>query len=99
MRSILFIYVVYAQVSQYLENYLWQNYTPGAPVSHVMSVVIMVNEKFRERVPAWEVKGHHMPWAQHASGYLHCLSTVYLLSGIAYWLDRLAKHRRPELKS
>jgi len=43
------------EFSQYLENYLWPNYGPPATDAHVLSIVVMVNEKFRERVPAWEV--------------------------------------------
>lgn len=43
--------------SQYLENYLWVNYTPEVS-SHafLMSICCIVNEKFRENVPAWEVR-------------------------------------------
>ncbi|XP_062502366.1 RNA helicase aquarius-like [Corticium candelabrum] len=41
--------------SQYLENYLWPNFdAEQASDAHVMSIVVMVNEKFRENVPAWE---------------------------------------------
>jgi len=43
------------EFSQYLENYLWPNYSTDATDAHVLSIVVMVNEKFRERVPAWEV--------------------------------------------
>lgn len=44
------------EVSQYLELYLWKYYKPGtSSLSHTMSVMVMINEKFRERVPAWEV--------------------------------------------
>ncbi|XP_046659087.1 LOW QUALITY PROTEIN: RNA helicase aquarius [Homalodisca vitripennis] len=44
------------EFSQYLENYLWpNNYVTGlASHEHMMSIVVMLNEKFRERVPAWE---------------------------------------------
>jgi len=47
--------VMLLEFSQYLENYLWPNYSTDATDAHVLSVVVMVNEKFRERVPAWEV--------------------------------------------
>uniref|UniRef100_A0A8C4R663 RNA helicase aquarius n=1 Tax=Eptatretus burgeri TaxID=7764 RepID=A0A8C4R663_EPTBU len=41
--------------SQYLENYLWPHYSPEVSSNaHVMSICCMVNEKFRENVPAWE---------------------------------------------
>lgn len=47
--------IVVLEFSQYLECYLWPNYHPEKSTkSHLMSIVIMVNEKFRERVPAWE---------------------------------------------
>ena len=45
--------VMMLEFSQYLENYLWPNFSPDATLAHVMSIVYMVNEKFRERVPAW----------------------------------------------
>jgi len=47
--------VMLLEFSQYLENYLWPNYSSAATDAHVLSIVVMVNEKFRERVPAWEV--------------------------------------------
>ncbi|KAB1227544.1 Intron-binding protein aquarius [Morella rubra] len=46
--------VMILEVSQYLENYLWPNFDPEmATFEHVMSMIIMVNEKFRENVAAW----------------------------------------------
>ncbi|MEJ1278572.1 aquarius [Cricetulus griseus] len=45
--------------SQYLENYLWMNYSPEvSSKAYLMSICCMVNEKFRENVPAWEVSRH-----------------------------------------
>ena len=41
------------EFSQYLENYLWPNYGDKASSEHTLSIVLMINEKFRERVPAW----------------------------------------------
>ncbi|KAF9207400.1 hypothetical protein BGZ49_000487, partial [Haplosporangium sp. Z 27] len=42
------------EVSQYLEKYLWPHYDPSqSPTIHVLSIVLMVNEKFRSRVEAW----------------------------------------------
>ncbi|KAF9175690.1 hypothetical protein BGX21_006167 [Mortierella sp. AD011] len=42
------------EVSQYLEKYLWRHYDPSqSPTIHVLSIVLMVNEKFRSRVEAW----------------------------------------------
>ncbi len=47
--------VMLLEFSQYLENYLWPNFSAEkATQAHIMSIVCMVNEKFRERVPAWE---------------------------------------------
>lgn len=43
------------EFSQYLENFLWPNYkAENATRAHTMSIVVMVNEKFRERVQVWE---------------------------------------------
>nr|XP_020469667.1 intron-binding protein aquarius [Monopterus albus] len=48
--------IMLLEFSQYLENYLWVNYTPEVSSSaYVMSICCIVNEKFRENVPAWEV--------------------------------------------
>ena len=45
------------EISQYLENYLWPNYDPSSVSSkaHMISIVLMVNEKYREKVSPWEV--------------------------------------------
>lgn len=46
--------VMILEVSQYLENYLWPNFDPEtASFEHVMSMIIMINEKFRENIAAW----------------------------------------------
>ncbi|KAF9904476.1 hypothetical protein BX616_001281 [Lobosporangium transversale] len=42
------------EISQYLEKYLWRHYDPDqSSTVHVLSIVLMVNEKFRSRVEAW----------------------------------------------
>lgn len=42
------------EVSQYLENYLWPNFDAGASSwEHTMSILMMINEKFREGMGAW----------------------------------------------
>ena len=47
--------VMLLEISQYLENYLWPNFNEEtATYQHVMSIILMVNEKFRENVPAWD---------------------------------------------
>lgn len=46
--------VMMLEFSRYLENYLWPNYSKEkVTTTHVMSIAAIVNEKFRERVPAW----------------------------------------------
>ena len=47
--------IMMLEFSQYLENFLWPNFeaTKEPSLAHVMSIVLSVNEKFRERVPAW----------------------------------------------
>ncbi|KAL4580798.1 hypothetical protein LXL04_017004 [Taraxacum kok-saghyz] len=46
--------VMILEVSQYLENYLWPNFDPEkSSFEHVMSKILMINEKFRENVAAW----------------------------------------------
>ncbi|KAF9951183.1 hypothetical protein BGZ70_001099 [Mortierella alpina] len=53
------------EVSQYLEKYLWRHYDPTqSTTTHVLSIVLMVNEKFRSRVEAWgtfEESPEHFP--------------------------------------
>lgn len=47
--------IMMLEFSQYLENFLWPNYNAeNATRAHTMSIVVMVNEKFRERVQVWE---------------------------------------------
>ncbi|KAL7286116.1 hypothetical protein TKK_0019630 [Trichogramma kaykai] len=47
--------IMMLEFSQYLEKYLWPNYdAKTARRAHTMSIVVMVNEKFRERVQVWE---------------------------------------------
>lgn len=50
------VFFFFTFLSQYLENYLWMNYSPEvSSKAYLMSICCMVNEKFRENVPAWEV--------------------------------------------
>ncbi|CAG4953706.1 unnamed protein product [Parnassius apollo] len=57
--------IMMLEFSQYLENYLWPHYQAGAAShAHMMSIIVMINEKFRERVPAWQAflkKPEHFP--------------------------------------
>ncbi|KAE8587504.1 hypothetical protein XENTR_v10021996 [Xenopus tropicalis] len=58
--------IMLLEFSQYLENYLWVNYSPEVSSKpYLMSICCMVNEKFRENVPAWETfkkKPEHFPF-------------------------------------
>uniref|UniRef100_A0A8R1DM74 Intron-binding protein aquarius n=1 Tax=Caenorhabditis japonica TaxID=281687 RepID=A0A8R1DM74_CAEJA len=46
--------IMMLEFSQYLEGYLWPNYDPEhASKAYHLSIVVMVNEKFRERTEAW----------------------------------------------
>ncbi|XP_055588433.1 RNA helicase aquarius [Uranotaenia lowii] len=48
--------IMMLEFSQYLENYLWPNYRGEvASRAHLMSIVVMLNEKFREKVEVWKV--------------------------------------------
>lgn len=52
--------IMMLEFSQYLENYLWPNYiSEKATRAHTISIVVMVNEKFRERVQVWEAFKKH----------------------------------------
>uniref|UniRef100_A0A7M4FPY1 RNA helicase aquarius n=1 Tax=Crocodylus porosus TaxID=8502 RepID=A0A7M4FPY1_CROPO len=58
--------IMLLEFSQYLENYLWMNYSSEvSSKAYLMSICCMVNEKFRENVPAWETfkkKPEHFPY-------------------------------------
>eukprot|EP00976_Prorocentrum_cordatum_P065432 1177910-Prorocentrum_minimum.AAC.5 len=46
--------VVVLEISQYLENYLWPHFNAEeSSFEHIVSIMAMVNEKFREGVPPW----------------------------------------------
>lgn len=46
--------VMLLEISQYLENYLWPHFDPEtASLAHIISILLLVNEKFRENVSAW----------------------------------------------
>jgi hypothetical protein len=42
------------ELSQYLECYLWPHFDSNSSDEHVMSIVVLVNEKFREGISAWD---------------------------------------------
>lgn len=44
------------EFSQYLEKYLWPNYVAGESThGHAISIVVMMNEKYRERISGWHI--------------------------------------------
>ena len=50
--------VTILELSSYLERYLWPHFEAGsASHAHVMSIVALVNEKARSRVPVWDFMG------------------------------------------
>ncbi|CAI5452967.1 unnamed protein product [Caenorhabditis angaria] len=42
------------EFSQYLECFLWPNYQPSSSKAYHLSIVVMINEKYRERTDAWQ---------------------------------------------
>ncbi|XP_063985951.1 RNA helicase aquarius [Diachasmimorpha longicaudata] len=59
--------IMMLEFSQYLENFLWPNYNgKDATRAHTLSIVVMVNEKFRERVQVWEAFERN---STHFSGF------------------------------
>ena len=49
--------VKFLEFSQYLEKLLWPSFDAAQSTqAHILSIAVMVNEKFRERVPTWEVR-------------------------------------------
>jgi hypothetical protein len=64
--------VMLLELSQYLENYLWPHFSAEkASYEHVMSIVLLINEKFRENVPAWGVLEEAKVWEWHSSANRH----------------------------
>lgn len=47
--------IMILEFSRYLENYLWPNFNEKSSPAHVMSIVFLLNEKFRERIEVWKV--------------------------------------------
>ena len=41
-------------LSCYLENYLWRHYSADSSVEHILSTIIMINEKFREGISVFD---------------------------------------------
>lgn len=96
--------VMMLEVSQYLENYLWPNFDAGtASFEHVMSIILMVNEKFREGVPAWasfdkrkvSLYSGLMSWVQDAADVCEPVGNIHQPSNDCHLLT----HRRPSQTS
>lgn len=86
--------------SQYLENYLWVNYTPEVSNhAFIMSICCIVNEKFRENVPAWEVRPQTSDQLSCFSGDdIQCLFKAMLPSTslslfFSFWWDSGVQER------
>lgn len=57
------------EYSQYLENYLWRHFTPDCTSpAHLLSIVLMVNEKWRQGVPPWQA---FVNKPEHMARFLH----------------------------
>jgi intron-binding protein aquarius len=47
--------IMLLELSRYLEHYLWPNWSPEKSThAYLFSIILMVNEKFRENVSAWD---------------------------------------------
>ena len=48
------------EYSQYLDNYLWCHFIPErSSPAYLLSIVLMVNEKWKQGVPPWQVFVDH----------------------------------------
>ena len=47
--------LAFLEASRYLEAYLWPGFTAQASLAHVMSIVLMFNEKVRQETVTWKV--------------------------------------------
>jgi intron-binding protein aquarius len=53
---------------------LWPNFKPEVcSKAHILSIVMMVNEKFRERVPAWAPFQRH---PDHFPAFFHQVANL-----------------------
>jgi len=46
--------VMILELSHYLENYLWPNFKNDSSKEHIISIVAMINEKFRETLSSMD---------------------------------------------
>lgn len=69
--------IVTLEFSQYLENYLWTNYVAGeSSRAHALSIVVMMNEKTRERISGWHI--FESSNQSHFSGFFHQIMEICL---------------------
>lgn len=47
--------IMILEFSRYLENFLWPHFDEKSSQAHIMSIVFLLNEKFRERIEVWKV--------------------------------------------
>ncbi len=77
------------EISQYLENYLWPHFEAGmageASYEHLMSMVVMVNQKFREQVPGWACFHQHNPVSRRAQAGIEGRAAVTCWQFV--WMD------------
>jgi intron-binding protein aquarius len=45
--------IMVLETNNYLELFLWPNFTTSSDDAHVLSIIVMVNEKFRENSSVW----------------------------------------------
>ena len=58
--------IVMLELSQYLEEYLWKHYNPTtSTVQHLLSIIFLVNEKFRQGLPVWRNSSFFFPKKRH----------------------------------
>ena len=70
------------EISQYMERYLWPHFdAEKATTVHVVSIIMMVNEKFREGVNAWTP--FHATHADHPDKFASFFRCVMSLGSAA----------------
>jgi len=77
--------VMLLELSQYMELYLWPNFDAAkSSYEHIMSVLLLINEKFRENVPAWGIfSADKVPTEPHPSSVVLVLRPMGRRTGIA----------------
>jgi len=77
--------IMLLEFSQYLENYLWANFESSkATTEHLMSIMVMLNEKFREGVPPWET---FKAKPQHFRDFFQSIMELSLSDNeVLYWI-------------